>query len=262
MSLISPELPNVSLVAFYGPKPLELSNLIRQLQQQLLEQFPQQFQPYPLEQIHATLIGCEGFKIHLGIVSQWFHKHRHQVKFIDLAGFLDYLFHSPQFPFLVKIGGYWPGENYSFLSQGQGLFERSLQISNNMAVLIGWPVQTGIVQTLDQFRREAQAYNLLHKYHSQPDRVDNDCYLRLGWFTQKPAQTPRLEPLDSGIHPGVHRMREYLATSPPLYLTIDRTDLAFVGYQDFALSPETTQVMSLATATVEQLEALYPKVSN
>ena len=59
---------NVSLVAFYGDKPIELVNSIARLQEYLTNHqlLQGKFVPYQLEQVHGTIIGCEGFKTRCG----------------------------------------------------------------------------------------------------------------------------------------------------------------------------------------------------
>ena len=81
-----PKLPNLSLVAFYGDKPSPLTDLITDLQQYLreLDLLSGKFTSYQLPQVHATLIGCEGWKTTEGIVSQWWYAKRNQTKYFQL----------------------------------------------------------------------------------------------------------------------------------------------------------------------------------
>lgn len=69
---------NVSLVAFYRNKPPQLTALIDELQTYLdrTSLLKGKFQSYPLEQIHGTIIGCEGIKTKQGIISKWFLENR------------------------------------------------------------------------------------------------------------------------------------------------------------------------------------------
>jgi hypothetical protein len=53
-------LPNLSLVAFYGKKTPELGSLIQEIQSSIASVVGNKFKSYRLEQIHATLLGLEG----------------------------------------------------------------------------------------------------------------------------------------------------------------------------------------------------------
>ncbi|MGL5082802.1 MAG: hypothetical protein ACRC8A_15050 [Microcoleaceae cyanobacterium] len=250
-----PECPNVSLVSFYGSKPPDFSRQILGLQSYLLGQFQDNFQPCPIEQVHATLIGCEGVKTPNGILSHWFQAERGETRYVNWLGFLDYLDQLSDLPLQIQIGGYCSTVDYGFLSQNQPPFERSFQLLGNTVVLIGWPFKAGnIVQDLNQFRKKAQHFNLLHKYHRQPAAVDNDFYLRLGSFQQNPS--------DQRWNLVSQSIREFLATSPPVSLTVTPENLTFVRYRDVLLSPSTTQTIKLRTATPEQLEGLYPALKS
>ena len=80
---------NVSLVAFYGDKPIELVNLITRLQTHLANHslLGKKFTPYQIEQVHGTIIGCEGYKTDLGIITRWFKERRQITKYINISGF-------------------------------------------------------------------------------------------------------------------------------------------------------------------------------
>ncbi len=69
-------IPNVSLLAFYGDKPTQLSKLVYKLQTYLanLEILQGKFIPDQLEQVHGTIIGCEGLKTELGVINKWFYE--------------------------------------------------------------------------------------------------------------------------------------------------------------------------------------------
>ncbi|WP_013321311.1 hypothetical protein [Gloeothece verrucosa] len=242
--------PNVSLVAFYGSKPPPFRNLIQQLQNYLVEELEEQFQPYVLEQIHGTMIGYEGVKTDKGILSQWFWEHRNEERYINLSASIDYIRHTQLLPLNIRLGGYHPNINYGSKNIDPSLFERSFQFINNFAVLRGWPFgEQQILSNLNQLRLEFQRFNLLHKYHPKADSLDNDFYIRLGVLKVKPS--------DEKIKLIENRIRNCLKASCLVDILVDLENLSFVGYQDTSLPVTTTKVIPLKAATVAQIELLY-----
>jgi len=246
---------NVSLVAFYGDKPIELVDSIARLQTYLTNHqlLQNKFIPYQLEQVHGTIIGCEGSKIDLGIASQWFEQKRQKTKYINFSGLVNYLQQQVKLPLTIRIGGYDRQTDYNFLSRDRPLFERSFQLqpAENQAipVLIGWSWQDNAVTLeIDNLRRSFQQFGLLHKYHAMPDAVDNDFYLRLGTINTQ-LSTEKINLIATDI-------RNFLATSSIL-IPIDLNNLAFAQYQDLQLTPATTKIIPANTITASQLEQLY-----
>ncbi|MEY4520689.1 MAG: hypothetical protein RLZZ499_3289, partial [Cyanobacteriota bacterium] len=123
---------NVSLVAFYGNKPVELASLIQKLQTHLANHqlLQDKFFPYQLTQVHGTIIGCEGWKTNLGVVNQWFQEKRQETKYIDFAGLINYLQHQVDLPITIRFAGYDRNINYNFLSRDQHLYHRSFQLQS------------------------------------------------------------------------------------------------------------------------------------
>ena len=250
-------LPNVSLVAFYGDKALQLADLITDLQQDLanLDLGTGKFTPYQLSQIHATAIGCEGEKTPAGIVSEWWYTHHQQTKYINLSGLIDYLNADDFLPINIRLGGYSRDRDYNFLSRQQHPCLRSFQLQPAGAgilipVLIGWSFQDNdITLQIDRLRRYLQQFHLLHKYHYPAEAVDNDCYLRLGTITGE--FTPET------IQAIADKVRKRLAKRTPVDITLDRHSLAFVQYQDLTLSPATTKIIPVTAATAEKIRELY-----
>jgi hypothetical protein len=240
--------PNVSLVAFYGSKPPPLAAFLQKLQQQLDRALEGQFRPSPLEQIHGTLIGCEGTRRDRAIVSHWWKQRRGETRHLDLSGFLHELHCGSAFPFDLRLGGYDSEIDYGFLSRDRHPFERSFQFRDNLAVLVGWLHQGD--PDLDRFRRNAQHYNFLHKFHDRPDAIDNDFYLRIGTIIA-PVSPERRSRIEAEI-------RHFLKSNQPVRVKLNLDDLAFVRYRDLTLSPDTTQVLNARDASVELLQAWYP----
>lgn len=246
-----PDIPNVSLVAFYGTKNLAFQSLIEFLQKKLSVTLQNKFESYSIEQIHATTIGCEGLNTEKGILSKWFLENRGEEKYIDLSEFINFLRQSNFLPIQIEIGGYNPAIDYGFFSKNKHPFERSFQFQGDFAVLMGWSRKNRQISLdLDRFRLKCQNFNLLHKYHKQLDSVDNDCYMRIGALKEKLS--------DEEIQAIEREIRDSLMAIAPISLSIDTNSLKFIGYQSLSPSPDTTKVIALRDATVQKLETLYP----
>jgi hypothetical protein len=245
-----PNTPNVSLVAFYGTKPLAFQLLIESLQKRLSEALKDKFESYPIEQVHSTIIGCEGLKTEKGILSKWFLENRGEERYINLADFLTFVRQGDRLPIPIKIGGYDSEINYNFFSQNKHPFQRSFQFVGNFAVLMGWSCQDRKISfDLDRFRLECQNFNLLHKYHKQIDSVDNDCYMRIGVLKEKPSEG-KVQDIEREI-------QDILRVISPIYLSLDIDSLSFLGYQDLSVPVITTKIVSLRDANKETIEKLY-----
>ena len=244
---------NVSLVGFYGDKPPLLDELIQTIQH-YLSQLPE-FIPYHLEQIHATILGCEGWKTAEGLVSKWFDLRRKEIRYLDCGGWLEYLQQDSFVPFHVYCGGYKRDRDYNFLSRNQHPYDRSFQLqklddTTYIPVLIGWSQKNNLITLdLDNLRRDAQKFNFLHKYHSTADSIDNDFYLRLGTINS---------PLSNETRATVeNQIRQLLSKRPSIILPISPENLAFAKYQDLSLSLATTKILPLPQITIAQLLDYY-----
>lgn len=244
---------NVSLVAFYGDKPPQLVALIQKLQTYLAkgELTKNCFIPYQLEQVHATIIGCEGLKTESGIIDKWFYECRQETRYIDILGLTNYLQHQIV-PITIRFGGYDRASNYNFLSRQQHLYFRSFQLqlaqTQTIPVLIGWSWDNDVTLAIDNLRRNLQQFNLLHKYHDSPEAIDNDFYLRLGTLVRQ-LTSEEVDAIAMDI-------RNLLVTQP-YYIPITLDDLAFARYQDLLLTPATTKVIPVTEISANQLQQLY-----
>ena len=238
---------NLSLVAFYGHKPVELINLIQKLQEHLANHplVQDQFIPYQIEQVHGTIIGCEGFPTESGIISKWFHELRQETRYIDLPGLINHLQHQVNLPLSIRFAGFEPNTNYNFLSRDQHPYFRSWQLQlaaeQTIPVLIGWSwSNNGVSLAIDNLRRDLQQFNLLHKYHKTDQAIDNDFYLRLGTIDR--LLTP------SEIEEIATDMGDLLANLPALYIPINLENLVLVEYQDLSLTPATTRIIPITAS--------------
>jgi len=250
---------NVSLVAFYGDKTLQLKSLIQQLQECLTssEIVGDKFIPYQLEQVHGTLIGCEGTKTDSGIVNQWFKQRRQETKYIDLEGLINHLQHQVDLPLTIRFGGYDRTIEYNYLSREQHLYLRSFQLqpaeNQVVPVLIGWSWENQKVSlTVDNLRRSFQKFNLLHKYHSTTESIDNDFYLRLGTINCQLSK--------ANADAIATDLRNLLEAQPALNVPLNQEDIAFVQYQDLSLTPRKTKVIPISQITPENLNQMYSTI--
>ena len=237
-----PELPGVSLVAYYGNKPLELQQLIVELQQ-IIKDIATNFIAYDIKQVHATIIGCEGVKTKSGIINKWFYSLRNEIRYINYAGLLNYFLTSQILPLNICFGGYQLNTDYKFLSRDRHPADRSFQLQtsqNNtlIPIVIGWSLQEQIITTdIDRIRLDLQQFNCLHKYHKNPDDVDNDVYLRLGTiigeFTLELITTIK------------QKVDRYLQHQKPTIVPLSKDNLAIVKYQNLSLPISTTEIYSL-----------------
>ena len=201
-----------TLVAFYGPKRNPLRNLLRSWQDRLagsIRQLGAQmvFRPYPLAQIHGTLLGLETLP-QPGLYNRNLHDFGGRLQAMRLPELFAFVPDSGHLPFDVRFGGFEDRE-YPFRSRGARPYQRSFSIQEKTAVVIGWPVRTArdghpsILEwtlTLEDLRRSAQRFNVLHRWHREPADVDNDLYLRLGVFEGELTE-PQRQLVEQAIAP-------------------------------------------------------------
>jgi hypothetical protein len=226
-----------TLVALYGPKRGPLRRLlgswrdrvgrsIRQLGTEIV------FRPYPLAQIHATVLGLERLP-QPGLHNRNLHELRGGFQAMRLPELFASILESGHLPFDAQFGGF-EDRDYPFQSRGARPYHRSFSIQGRTAVVIGWPVRGGRQDgdgrpttrdwplILDELRRSAQRFNVLHRWHREPSDVDNDLYLRLGLLDGDLADSQR-EAVEQ-------EMRRILSGSQPSTVRIGPSDLAVVAY--------------------------------
>jgi hypothetical protein len=201
--------------------------------------------------VHGTIIGLEGTEATDGVRNENFLRWRHEERRIDFAGLLA-LLRSQFAGFTARIGGFSAAVDYGFLSQGQHPFLRSFSLQRDIAVAIGWPIQDGAISpALDQLRRDLQRFGVLHKWHRQPDDVDNDFFFVLGRVNEALRNERR-----SAVE---QELREQLARRKPLDIVVAPAALSFVGYHDPQL-PLTSSPSARLTdpgLTAERLREIY-----
>lgn len=266
-----------SLVAFYGAKPARLESFLRRCQDQIHETLQEfevgiGFRAYALEQIHATVIGLER-RTRSGFENRNFHAFRGCSKAMRLPQLFKFLVNCSDLPFDAQFGGFgdrdWP-----FRSRGARPYARSFSLQGTIPVAIGWPcraencdgghplARTASLSTetkvyprvLEDLRRSAQRFNVLHRWHREPSDADNDLYLRLG-LLERELQDPEREWLED-------RIRRALSAVPPLTVRLSVSDLKVISHpaDDETLAEARGRVFPLSDPRLQEkdfIAALY-----
>ena len=238
----------ISAVAFYGPKTGRLRELLTGVQAQIAEHVGDDFRPYTLDQVHATLIALNGVRAGGTIVNEYLLEHAGVRQEMDLPRVMDILARRFATPLRVRIGGFRPGQAVPFTSRGQHVAERSFSVQGEAFVLVGWPAESlaGAGRPLDDLRREMNAAGVLHRYHARPGDVDNDLHLVVGH--QAGASAAALARATAAV-------RDKLAADPA-DLAIALSDVTIVAADSHTLAPP-LYVSGVPAATAEVL-ALVP----
>ncbi len=242
---------NLTLVAYYGSKPDPLARLVQLLQSALDSELGSAFSAYALEQVHATIVGLEGWRIGTEV----YHSNAAQafgcVHAMHLPGLFQFVQGGPAF--CIRIGGFVADGLYPFSSRGLHPLTRSFALRDSLAVIMGWPVAgTSYPMTLDSLRRGCRRYNVLHKYHQKENEIDNDFYLVVGRVDRNAMSSEKIEYTQDFI-------RHLLAETEPLELLVGPENLSVVAYTDSHLPVSSSLKYSLgdALAQVEDLKLLY-----
>jgi hypothetical protein len=225
-----------TLVAFYGPKRGAPGRLLSRWQDRLGRSVRElgagiQFRPYPLPQIHATILGLERLP-RPGLYNRNLHDFEGALQEMRLAELFAFMRETDHLPFEAQFGGFENAE-YPFRSRGARPHHRSFSIQDGTAVVVGWPARAAQDRKgdpnaeaypliLDELRRSARRFNVLHRWHRAPSDVDNDLYLRLGLLDGELAESER--------HLVEDEMRRALGESPPALVPLAAGDLAIVSY--------------------------------
>jgi len=151
-----------TVVAFYGPKPEALGAFIAAAQDALGAALGAAFQPRPVSEVHATIVGLEDSPERAD----------------DVAEFIGTRLRER--PIDLQFGGF-PASDGGLLSRGLSLYERSVVLGSGRVVLIGWPVEQGrATARLGELRRDCARFGVIHKYHRGTTALDPDAYLVVG----------------------------------------------------------------------------------
>lgn len=224
----------ISAVAFYGPKTGPLRELLAGVQALISEHVGEDFRPYSLEQVHATLIALNGVRDPEtgAIVNEYLLTHAGVRREMDMPRVMDILARRFATPLRVRIGGFRPDQQTPFASRGQHLAERTFCVQGQAFVLMGWPTASlagagRSQEPLEELRREMNAANVLHKYHARAADVDNDLYLVVGHHAGAPP---------GALVRATAAVRDKLAADP-VNLAIALTDVKIVAADSHTLAP-------------------------
>jgi hypothetical protein len=185
--------------------------------------------------MHATVIGLEKRRGD-GLENRNFHALKARAKVMRLPALFEFMLNCKYFPFHAQIGGF-QDRDYPFQSRGARPYRRSFSLQENIPVVMGWPIgvercggdqltsRTALQSyptNLEDLRRRAQRFNVLHRWHRRSTDVDNDLYIRLGIFEGELSDSRR-EALEDEI-------RRALSALPPLIVKLAVSDLAVVSY--------------------------------
>jgi hypothetical protein len=219
----------ISAVAFYGPKTGPLRELLAGVQALIAEHVGEDFRPYSLEQVHATLIALNGVRDPEtgAVVNEYLLAHAGARREMDLPRVMDILTRAA--PRRVRIGGFRPDQEAPFTSRGRHLAMRTFSVQDRAFVLVGWPADSlaGAARPLDDLRREMNAAHVLHRYHVQAADVDNDLHLVVGHHAGAPP---------GALARATAAVRDKLAADP-VDLAIGLADIKIVAADSHTLAP-------------------------
>lgn len=237
----------VTLVSHYGRKEQALVELISHLQAHLERCLSEAFRPYPLDQVHGTIAGLEGCRSGDVVRNQYSNQE------VDLRGLTNFLNGETMEPIEVRIGGYRRDDPSRFDSRGLHPYLRSFSIQGEIAVAMGWPVQSDhFRKPLDSMRRQVQRFGLRHKWHKTGTDVDDDFFFVLGRVDRRRVGVVDLDSVAEEI-------RLILASHTGTRLHIQQNTLRFVGYLDPQLPIETSCSYSIDEPDLpKKLTELFP----
>jgi hypothetical protein len=261
--------PGVTCVAFFHERwPRAFAVLIGRLRDSLRRWLPRWLEGdwirlVPASQVHATLIGMEACLEHGELVNTNGRRSRPgaESRPMDLDGFVESI-RRMEWPIRLRFGGFSPADANPY--DPRPPFERSFTIgSDGLVVAIGWPIDGGVIQpALLDFRKGAELFHIIHKYHAKETDRDNDAFLVLGAVTPRPWAGPG-QPRDgydrflAALARAQEEIRESLRTAP-LELELRREHCCFVQYRSADLAAVTEQeVLPWDTVTAETLRGLY-----
>jgi hypothetical protein len=252
----------VSLVAFHGaPKPPGLRELVEGIAGKVgsaLRDHPGLFRPYPLAQVHATLVGLEATR-ETGVLANANARARQRdfgvpAPPLDLAGLFEEL-RRQTWPLPVRFGGHAPAARNPH--DARGPWERAFDVRDDgLAVLIGWP--RDFAPSLLDLRKRAERHGVVHKYHVDPMARDNDLFLVLGGVDARALEAlgDRPSVLDA-LERARAEVRGWLERKP-VDVELEVRDLSVVAYRSTTLEVVSAAWPLGAVDAADVLEHLAP----
>jgi hypothetical protein len=187
--------PGVTCVAFFRKhRPWVFDTLIDWYHETIRSQLSEWLQMgwvtlTPASQIHVTLIGMEAGFDQGDLINRNLKRVKERMesrpRAMDLLGFAGYL-QMMKLPIRLRFGGFSLGSINPY--DARPPFERSFTVrSDGLIVAIGWPVLDHVIHpVLIDFRKGAERFQILHKYHVKETDGDNDAFFVIGAVTSKP----------------------------------------------------------------------------
>jgi hypothetical protein len=216
-------------------------------------------------QTHVTLIGMEASFDRSELINKNLKEIKERVELrpmaMDLAGFSRYL-RGIETPIRLKFGGFSPDAINPYDSRPP--FERSFTIRpNGLIVAVGWPVLNDVIQpALIDFRKGAERFQIVHKYHVKETDCDDDAFLVIGAVTSKPWDNegkPQngYEDFIASLSETQRQIRESLQTAS-LEVALRKEHCCVVRYPSADLAGVQEQdVLPLEAVTAERLQGFY-----
>ena len=250
MALVQVPQNNITLVALLADNGLpELAGLVGELVK-ILGQAPDAFCGYETSQMHATVLGMEVIMVGGVLCNAHFLNNNGRLRPVDyprLLHLLDVVVSTRNPVFRIRFGGFrkahcdctgldlcdWkcPSGNSEFHAFNRSAYEASFfSGSKGEVMLTGWPVARDSVDSFPRdlylLRRAAEDCGYLAKAHTneKPYWKDDDFHLRLGTFDFNKCTTGQLQSV-------VGRVRDYLASRPPMVVDVGLDDLFIVHYE-------------------------------
>jgi hypothetical protein len=131
--------------------------------------------------------------------------------------------------------------------------------------MIGWPIREAETSAsnfaqerhmypsnLEEIRRAAEGFNILHRYYFGLTDIDNDFYFRIGLIHQLAPDSPLCRQAE-------HVVREFLSAIKPVIVEITLADVYVASFQDETLPLASTKIWSVnnGRVTPEFIWSLY-----
>ena len=255
----------VTVTALIRNKPEPFVEFLKECGTRATDVLGTAFRPYDVsQQVHATLVGLERVvDPDGGYLNRNISRHREVEAEMDFGGLIKHFRNCVLFPIRIRIGGF-ADQDYSFTSRNRRPFDRSFTIQPTRAedgttaenlVVIGWPVrdvgparpsdEAGEADweypgTLDELRRGADQFNVLHAYHEVETDVDNDFFFRLGRIDDTDCV-----PLDAKQEL-LESMRLWLSRHNPVIVEVGLSDVYVTQYKSAELPPEDGETVAYA----------------
>lgn len=223
-----------SIVAWYGEKTGDFREFLIELQQVITDVLGEVFVPYPLDNVHATLIDVSRNSRGQNLVMAAADPETATAK---LAALEDWLADEFVEPLRIRFGGTRPEDSVQ-LSHGSPRSQRRFSVQGPKAVLIGWNEDEA--DRLGRNRRACEDFGFRHRYHGARSANDEDCYLRVGLLPKPELARDKLDDV-------VRRVREFL-DERECHVELGAAQLRLVEYCDDRLPAETTKARALAAA--------------